>query len=41
MTLFLGKDENGDMIPIRQLRDRYRQQREDIFPRNGEEGEPT
>ena len=38
MQLFLGKDENGDMIPIRQLRDRYRQQREDIFPKGDSEG---
>ena len=35
MELFLGKDENGDYIPVRQLRDRFRQQREDIHPKGG------
>ena len=36
MQLFLGKDENGDYIPIRQLRDKYLQQREDIHPKSGQ-----
>ena len=34
MQMFLGKDENGDYLPIRQLRDKYLQQREDIHPKS-------
>ena len=30
--LFLGDDENGDLIPTRALRDRLKQQRRDVFP---------
>lgn len=31
-TLFLGQDARGNMLPVRQLRDRYSQQRQDIYP---------
>ena len=30
--LFLGPDERGDFIPSRQLRDKYGEQRQDVFP---------
>lgn len=30
--LFLGQDERGDMIPTKALRERYSQQRVDVFP---------
>lgn len=32
-TLFLGQDARGNMLPVRQLRDRYSQQRQDIYPK--------
>jgi len=31
-TLFLGDDENGDLIPSRALRERLKQGRRDIYP---------
>lgn len=35
MQLFLGEDERGDLIPVRQLRDKYLQARRDIQPPSG------
>ena len=32
-TLFLGQDAQGNMLPVRQLRDRYSQQRRDVHPK--------
>lgn len=32
-TLFLGRDARGNMLPVRQLRDRYSQQRQDVYPK--------
>lgn len=32
-TLFLGQDARGNMLPVRQLRDRYSQQRQDVYPK--------
>ncbi len=29
-TLFVGTDARGDMLPIRKLLDKYRQQRKDV-----------
>ncbi|EIE19000.1 hypothetical protein COCSUDRAFT_54839 [Coccomyxa subellipsoidea C-169] len=31
-VLFLGEDDNGDLIPTRALRDKHGQARQDIFP---------
>lgn len=39
--LFLGQDAQGNMLPIRQLRDRYSQQREDVHPRQDDSGSDT
>lgn len=40
-TLFLGEDAQGDMLPTRQLRDRYAQQRQDVHPKDdNEDSEP-
>ena len=36
-TLFLGEDAQGDMLPTRQLRDRYAQQRQDVHPKDEDE----
>lgn len=33
-TLFLGQDAQGNMLPVRQLRDRYSQQRQDVYPKD-------
>ena len=33
--LFLGDDENGDLIPTRALRDKYKQPRIDVQPPEG------
>ncbi|KAK9846385.1 hypothetical protein WJX81_002720 [Elliptochloris bilobata] len=33
-ALFLGVDERGDLIPTRALRDKFRQERQDVFPPN-------
>lgn len=33
--LFLGDDENGDFIPTRALRDKYKQPRIDVQPPEG------
>ncbi len=32
-SLFLGQDARGNMLPVRQLRDRYSQQRQDVYPK--------
>ena len=32
--LFLGNDENGDLLPTRALRERLKQPRRDVFPPN-------
>lgn len=32
--LFLGQDAQGNMLPVRQLRDRYSQQRKDVYRNN-------
>ena len=37
-TLFLGQDARGNMLPVRQLRDRYSQQRQDVYPKQDEQG---
>lgn len=34
-SLFLGQDARGNMLPVRQLRDRYSQQRQDVYPKEG------
>lgn len=31
-AVFLGCDENGDLIPTKALREKYGQARQDIFP---------
>lgn len=33
-NLFLGQDAQGNMLPVRQLRDRYSQQRKDVHPKS-------
>ena len=35
-ALFLGVDERGDLIPTRALRDKFRQERQDVFPPDDE-----
>lgn len=37
LQLFLGHDERGDLIPARQLREKYLQPRKDIEPPPGED----
>ncbi len=32
-SLFLGQDARGNMLPVRQLRDRYSQARQDVYPK--------
>ena len=36
--LFYGQDARGDMVPTRRLRDRYSQQRRDVYGRDESEG---
>lgn len=31
-SIFLGEDENGDLLPTRALREKHGQARQDIFP---------
>ena len=35
-ALFLGVDERGDLIPTRALREKFRQERQDIYPPDDE-----
>lgn len=35
-ALFLGVDERGDLIPTRALREKFRQERQDVFPPDDE-----
>lgn len=37
-SLFLGQDAQGNMLPIRQLRDRYSQQRRDVYANGDDSG---
>jgi hypothetical protein len=36
-AVFLGYDENGDLIPSKALREKYGQGRQDIYPPGNEE----
>lgn len=38
-VLFLGQDARGDMLPCRQLRDKYSARRRDVFRPGAQEGE--
>ena len=33
--LFLGSDSAGDLLPARQLRDKYSAPRREVYPRSG------
>lgn len=37
--MFLGRDEKGDFLPARALREKYSQERRDVFPEDDEESE--
>ena len=37
--LFLGRDERGDFLPARSLREKYSQERRDVYPDSSDEDE--